>query len=422
MKPETRERKHTTKVLKALRGQDWMMDRMYQIIQQGKQGLDGVLLELGRLLAESILELDRQEQAGPDYRPKTPGVYKWAAQPGSVFIGDQKVPVMRPRLRGPDGELPLPTYGKLKARGPFSEALLGKLLRGLSAQKYRETVVEAAQAFGVSPSAVSQHLIEVTTQKLQDFKERSLTDFKPFALFLDTIHRGGEAFVVALGIDLAGHKRVLGFWQGATENHEICDALLADLDRRGCALVKRILFVTDGGAGLIRALKARFGKKLIHQRCTIHKDRNLQRHLPKRWRKEAHQRFRIALEQTSYTEAKAMLTELERWLRRLNESAADSLREAFEEVLTLHRLKVPALLRRTLHSTNPIESMFSTIRDCEGNIKRYRGSQMAQRWLAAVCLHCETGFRRVKGFRQIAAVVRTIEAEQASTHQDMAAA
>ncbi len=422
MKQETRERKHTTNVLKALRGQDWLADRMYQIIQQGKQGLDGVLLELGRLLAESILELDREEQAGPDYRPKTPGVYKWAAQPGSVFIGDQKVPVMRPRLRGPDGELPLPTYGKLKARGPFSEALLGKLLRGLSAQKYRETVVEAAQAFGVSPSAVSQHLIEVTTQKLQDFKERSLTNFNPFALFLDTIHRGGEAFVVALGIDLAGQKRVLGFWQGATENHEICDALLADLDRRGCALVKRILFVTDGGAGLIKALKARFGKKLIHQRCTIHKDRNLQRHLPKRWRKEAHRRFRVALEQTSYAEAKAMLTDLERWLRALNESAADSLREAFEELLTVHRLKVPALLRRTLHSTNPIESMFSTVRDCEGNLKRYRGSHMAQRWLAAVCLHCETGFRSVKGFREIAAVVRNIEAEQASGQQVQAAA
>ncbi len=71
------------------------------------------------------------------------------------------------------------TYGKLKTRGPFSEALLGKLLRGLSAQKYRETGVEAAQAFGVSPSAVSQHLIEVTTQKLYEFKERTkamLTD------------------------------------------------------------------------------------------------------------------------------------------------------------------------------------------------------------------------------------------------------
>lgn len=422
MKPETRQRKHTTQIFKALRGQDWLVDRMYQIMQQGKAGLDGFLLELGRLLAETILDLDREEQAGPDYRPKTQGVYKWAAQPGSVFVGDQKVPVMRPRLRGPAGEIPLQTYLKLKERGAFSEALLGKVLRGLSAQQYRETVVAAAQAFGVSPTAVSQHLIEVTTQKLKDFKERSLADFTPFALFLDTIHRGGEAFIVALGIDLAGQKRVLGFWQGATENHDLCRALLSDLEQRGCPLVKRMVFVTDGGAGIIKALTAWFGKKLIHQRCTIHKDRNLQRHLPKHWRKEAHRRFRMALEQTSYAEAKAMLLEFERWLRGLNESAADSLLEAFEELLTLHRVQVPALLRRTLYSTNPIESMFSTVRDCEGNIKRYRGSHMAQRWLAAVCLHAEQGFRRVKGWREIAAVVRTIEAEQAAGSQEQAAA
>lgn len=117
-----------------------------------------------------------------------------------------------------------------------------------------------------------------------------------------------------------------------------------------------------------------------------------------------------------------MLIELERWLRTLNESAADSLREAFEELLTLHRVKVPALLRKTLHSTNPIESLFSTVRDCEGNIKRYRGSHMAQRWLAAVCLHCEHGFRRVQGFREIVAVIGTIEAEQATMQHEQAAA
>ena len=108
-----------------------------------------------------------------------------------------------------------------------------------------------------------------------------------------------------------------------------------------------------------------------------------------------------------------MLLEFERWLRGINESAADSLLEAIEEILTLHRLKVPALLRKTLHSTNPIESMFATVRDCEGNIKRYRGSRMAQRWLAAVCLHCEKGLKRVKGYRGIKAVVERIETEQA---------
>ena len=45
-----------------------------------------------------------------------------------------------------------------------------------------------------------------------------------------------------------------------------------------------------------------------------------------------------------------MLQEFERWLRGINDSAADSLLEALEEVLTLHRLKVPALLRKSLHS------------------------------------------------------------------------
>ncbi len=105
-----------------------------------------------------------------------------------------------------------------------------------------------------------------------------------------------------------------------------------------------------------------------------------------------------------------------------HESAADSLREAFEELLTLHRLKVPALLRQPLHSTTPIDSLCSTVRDCERNITRYRGSPMAQRWLAAVCLHCEKGFRRVKGYQEITAVVRTIEAEQAVTEREQAAA
>ena len=57
---------------------------------------------------------------------------------------------------------------------------------------------------------------------------------------------------------------------------------------------------------------------------------------------------------------------MEKWLRGINESVADSLMEAIDEPLTLHRLKVPGLLRKTLYSTNPIESMFSTVRDCEG--------------------------------------------------------
>jgi len=42
--------------------------------------------------------------------------------------------------------------------------------------------------------------------------------------------------------------------------------------------------------------------------------------------------------------------------KQINESAAESLRAEREEILTHHRQKVPALLRKTLHSTSPIES------------------------------------------------------------------
>jgi len=394
------------------REQQWWADQMVQVMLGGKRALDAVILQIGLLIAETIMYMEREEIAGSDYHPTSPKLYKWASQQGSIYVGDQKVTVEHPRLRGPEGEVKLKTYEQLKQRAGFSEQLLGQVLRGMSARRYEETVTEASKAFGVTPSSVSRHLVEATSKQLMEFKERLLDNINIFAVFLDTIHRGGQAFIVALGIDMTGEKICLGFWEGATENHEICEQLLKDLERRGLKLSKRVLWVTDGGSGIIKALKERYGKKLIHQRCTIHKDRNIQRHLPKRYRKEAHRRFITALEQNSYKDAKKMLKEFESWLRGINESAADSLLEAFEEVLTLHKLKVPALLRKTLHSTNPIESMFSMVRDCEGNIKRYRSSKMRQRWLAAVLMYCEQRFRKIKGYASIKAVVAEIEAIQ----------
>jgi transposase-like protein len=257
-------------------------------------------------------------------------------------------------------------------------------------------------------------LVEASTQKLKEFRQRRLEGFKPLAIFMDTVHRGGVAFVVALGLDTQGQKLTLGFWEGATENAEVAETLLGDLEQRGLKLSAKVLFIIDGGKGLAKTLKSRYGRKLLLQRCTIHKDRNLQAHLPKKYRPEAHRRFSLALEQNDYKEAEKLLQELEKWLRQINESAADSLLEAFNELLTLHRLKVPALLRKTLHSTNPIESLFSRVRSCEKNIKRYRNSKMAQRWLASVLLYAERSLRTVKGVDQIQSVLENIEKEHQS--------
>lgn len=411
MREITRERKNANRFFAQFSRSEWLRGQMANVFTQGKRAFDECSMKVGRMLAESFLYMEREELAGPDYHPIDPSLKKWASQPGSVFIGGHKVKVEHPRLRGPEGEIKLRSYERLRDPAQFSEELLTKSLLGLSGRKYQETVLEGAGFFGISPSSVSRHLVKATARKVKDFLERDLSSVDLFAVFLDTIHRGGVAFVVALGLDVNGKKWNLGFWEGATENHEVCRSLLSDLESRSLKLGPHVLFITDGGGGILKCLRERYGKKLVHQRCTIHKDRNIQDHLPKRYRQEAHRRYRRALELTRYSEAKAELMSLEKWLREINESAADSLLEALEEILTLHRLQVPNLLRKALHSTNPIEAMFSQVRRAEGNILRYRGSKMSRRWLGSSLLHAEAQFRRVRGHEFIAEVVKNIERE-----------
>ena len=412
MKVETKKRKNAMHGFRQMTGSEVAKQSLYRVMVEGKRAMDELFCDMGKMLAESILLIEREELAGPDYYPTNPKLQKWSHEAGSVYMGDQKVKINRPRLRYAGlGEVQLQSYEKMRSRGQFSEELLEKMLRGVSAQKYEETIVRAANAFGVSPSSVSKKVVEASAAKLKEFQTRSLASFKPFAIFLDTVHEGGEAFINALGVDILGNKMALGFWQGSSENHEICEALFQSLESRGLELSYRVIFSTDGGSGIKKALRDRFGKKLLHQRCIIHKSRNLQKHLAEKYRKEAHRLLMNALEQNSYEDAKQMLKALEKWLRAKNESAADSLLEAFEELLTMHRLKVPRLLRKTLMTTNPIESMFSLVRQCQRNIKRPRDSKMLQRWLASALLYCEKQFHRLVGYKDIEQVIKNIDIE-----------
>lgn len=419
MREDTIERKKATKAFQAMNSEGWWIGRVVDVVDRGKTAFDALNLEVGRMLVEAIMYMERESMSGQDYAPVSRFKKKWASQKGSVYIGDQKIRVNHPRLRTENHEIPLPSYERLKEPGAFSQELLAKALRGMSAQKYRETVIETANAFGVSPGSISNHIISITAKKLREFKERSLRKHQSFAIYIDTIHRGGEAFMVALGVSLKGKKKVLGFWQGSSENHELCEELLADLEKRGLKLSSRIIFVTDGGKGVIKALRDRYAKKLLHVRCAIHKSRNIQRILAKKYRKEANKRLMDAVKHNLYIDAKRGLLDLEKWLKGINESAADSLRAAFDELLTLHRLKIPGKLRKVLYTTNPIESMFSKVRDCEGNIRRYRGSKMMQRWLATTLLHCEEGFRKVRSFRSIPDVVVEIERQRMEKKQPL---
>ena len=111
-----------------------------------------------------------------------------------------------------------------------------------------------------------------------------------------------------------------------------------------------------------------------------------------------------------YAAAKQALNSLHRELMDLNPSAARSLGEGMEETLTVHRLHLPIQLRKTMSSTNVIESAFSIVEQVCKNVKRWHGGDQRERWVGSGLLVAEKQFRRVQGYKQIPALVRELEA------------
>jgi transposase-like protein len=120
-------------------------------------------------------------------------------------------------------------------------------------------------------------------------------------------------------------------------------------------------------------------------------------------------RISAAYKMADYDEARKSLDLTVRYLERLNPDAAASLKEGLEETLTVHRLGITGLLRKTLSTTNPLESCFSVTRTITGRVKRWRGGDMAQRWAAAALLRAEKKFRRVKGYKEIPKLVAVLQ-------------
>src|SRR5208283_2268508 len=88
-------------------------------------------------------------------------------------------------------------------------------------------------------------------------------------------------------------------------------------------------------------------------------------------------------------DARAALEKIASELERINVDAARSMREGLDETLTLHRLKLPMKLRRSLHTTNPIESTFARGRVLMRHVKRWQNSHHIERWFAAIALEME---------------------------------
>ena len=125
-----------------------------------------------------------------------------------------------------------------------------------------------------------------------------------------------ECLVVALGVDQAGQKHVLGLWHGATENSTLVRELLADLRERGLNTEAAILVVLDGAKALYKGVREVFGERALIQRCRVHKLRNVLEHLPLEKRQQATWRLRGAWAKTTPEESRTLLEKFEQWRQR----------------------------------------------------------------------------------------------------------
>ncbi len=366
--------------------------------------------EAGLQILRAILEDEVTRRVGPPHRPDAASSsVRWGRQPGYVVFSGQKVAVTRPRVRTREGqEVALDSYARLQHDGRRQRAVREGIVAGLTSRNYHRAVQCVLQGYGIEKSSVSREFVQASAAQLKKLCEKKFDGLDLVAILIDGIHLGKQVLVVALGMETSGKKHVLGLWQGATENTTVVRELLEDLVARGLDSQRRYLFVIDGAKALRAGIERVFGERAEVQRCQIHKRRNVKDHLPKNAQGDYDRRIRNAYAMTDYTAAKAELEKIFRQLERINPSAARSLEEGLEETLTVHRLGVGALLRKTLASTNPIESCLSTVERVARNVKRWRGGDQPLRWTATGLLEAERKFRKVKGFRELEALHRRI--------------
>src|SRR6202521_4297903 len=360
----------------------------------------------GLKIIRAVIEDEVMRRVGPRHQPDpASSCLRWGQQPGYVVFAGQKVAVERPRVRTRHGEeVQLDSYARLQHDGRRQRAVREGIVAGLTSRNYHRAVDSVLSGYGIEKSSVSRQFVQASAAQLKKLYEKRLEELDLVAILIDGIHLGKQVLVVALGIESSGKKKVLGLWQGATENTTVVKNLVS----RGLHPERRYLCVIDGAKALRAGIERVFGGRAEVQRCQIHKRRNVKEHLPKSAQGDTDRRIRNAYAMTSYPEAKAELGKIFRQLERINPSAAHSLEEGLEETLTVHRLGVGTLLRQTLASSNPIESCLSTVERVARNVKRWRAGDHALRWTATGLLEAEKKFRRVKGYRELKILQRKL--------------
>ncbi len=285
--------------------------------------------------------------------------------------------IATPRDR--DGTFEPQLIGKHQRRVPgFDEKILALYAKGMTTRDIQEIVRELYDV-EVSATLIS----EITTDldaEVTAWRTRPLDALWPIVYFDGiVVHvRGANGRVsqhtiyVALGVNLEGHKELLGLWLGQSEGAKFWLACLTDLKNRGLADI--FVACIDGLSGFAEAIHAAYPQTQV-QLCIVHL-------------------VRAALRYVSTQDSKAVIADLKRIYQAATlleaESALDAFAQAWDakyptitkmwcakwtDIVTL--FDFPAPIRRAIYTTNAIESVNSVIRKFTRNRKIYPNEESA---------------------------------------------
>jgi transposase-like protein len=334
----------------------------------------------------------------------------------TIFLDGEPHLLTRARVRDQDegSEYPLQTVQALRSRDALDDDVKARMVAGLSTRNYEGALTSLSEGLGLKKSAVSSAFQRASRKDLDALNGRALSEWSFCAIYIDGTGFQDHTCVVAMGVEKDGTKRILGVVEGASENAEVVSNLLENLIERGLEVTGRVLFVLDGSKALKKAVTGVFGEPAVIQRCILHKLRNILSHLPPSRHVEARRRLNAAWNLVEYDDAVTELGKVQCWLDSISESAAASLAEAFDETLTVHRLGITGTLRKTLVTTNPIESAFEIVKTNSRRVKRWNGSSMVLRWVGTGLVKAESTFRRVRGYTEMPKLIAALENESLS--------
>lgn len=260
----------------------------------------------------------------------------------------------------------------------FDEKILALYAKGMSTRDIQD-ILEKLYGVEVSPTLISE-VTATVDQEVTAWRTRPLEPVWPIVYFDGiVVHvRGANARVsqhtvyVAIGVNLDGHKELLGLWLSENEGAKFWLSVLTDMKNRGL----NDIFVTciDGLAGFPDAIRTVYENAKI-QLCVVHLVRSALRYVSDTDSKAVARDLKKIYNAATLPEAETALEEFASTWDEKYPTISKSWRSKWPDIITLFDFPWP--IRKAISTTNAIESVNSVIRKLTRNRKIYPNEESA---------------------------------------------